>query len=218
MRPRPVRVVALSMIAGLTLATPAATAIDAERPHYIRPGAPGEPSVRISPSDIAFPEPRQLSHHEVHFLGHMIPHHGQALMMSEWAPDRAENQRLRILANQILQAQDTEIEQMGAILSRFGHPVPDPRDHEGHENMPGMLTPEQMAQLEASTGRDFDLLFLEFMIYHHHGALTMIENLEQATNRVMNADVAAMTHHMYDDQWTEIGRMELLLAELRGDG
>lgn len=217
MRPRPVRVVALTMIVGLTLAAPAATAAQ-DRPHYIRPGAPGEPSVRISPGDIAIGTPTQLRHAEVHFLSHMIPHHGQALMMSEMAPERGQNTRLLSLAQQIFQAQDAEIEMMGSILRRHGHPVPDPYDHEGHENMPGMLTPEQLAELEASSGQAFDELFLEFMIYHHFGALTMIETLEEATGRVMNANVAALSHHMYDDQWTEIGRMQTLLADIRGGG
>jgi uncharacterized protein (DUF305 family) len=222
-RPRPVLVFILALVAATALTVPTAvatedsTAVATEdgRPHYVRPGAPGQPSVRIDPASIAIPPISALAEAEVHFLNHMIPHHGQALMMSELAPDRVENERLRILAHQILQAQDAEIDQMADILRRHGHPVPDPRDHEGHHGMPGMLSPEQLAELEAADGQEFDELFLEFMIFHHFGALTVVEQLEDATGRVLDANVSALAWHIADSHWTEIKRMRVLLEDIR---
>jgi uncharacterized protein (DUF305 family) len=218
MRPRRERVIALAMVVGMALTVPAAVATTDQRPNYIRPGAPGEPSVRIDPASIAIPPIRALAPAEVHFLTHMIPHHGQALIMAEMAPDRAQNERLRIFAHQLLQAQEAEIDQMGDVLRRHGHPVPDPRDHEGHLGMPGMLTPEQLAELEALEGQDFDERFLEYMIFHHLGALTMVDDLEEATDRVLDANVSALAWHIADGQWTEIKRMRVLLEEIRAGG
>jgi uncharacterized protein (DUF305 family) len=83
--------------------------------------------------------------------------------------------------------------------------------------MPGMLTPEQLAQLDRSRGPEFDRLFLSFMIQHHQGAITMVNQLfgqgagEQETVYRFAADV-------YADQSTEIARMQKMLAALLFEG
>jgi uncharacterized protein (DUF305 family) len=83
--------------------------------------------------------------------------------------------------------------------------------------MPGMLTPEQLAQLDRARGPEFDRLFLTFMIQHHQGAITMVNQLfgqgagEQETVYRFAADV-------YADQSTEIARMQKMLAALVFEG
>lgn len=215
MRTRRTRILSLAVLAGLVLAVPASVAASDGRPHYIRPGAPGEPSVRIDPNTIAVP--LRPSHAELHFLHHMIPHHGQAVFMGDLAVERANDSRVRNLARQIQLTQEGEIERMADILRRFDEHVPDPYDWEDHWDMEGMLSQEQLDELEAASGHEFDLLFLEYMIFHHFGAITMAEETEEATGGALHADISDILYHVIDSQWGEIQWMQSLLRELDPD-
>lgn len=100
-------------------------------------------------------------------------------------------------------------------------PAHDMMDHEmmdhGDEQamMVGMLTPEQMAQLEAARGRDFDRLFLELMIQHHEGALTMVMDLYNSPGSAQESTVFQFASEIDADQAIEIGRMRELLQAWR---
>ena len=82
--------------------------------------------------------------------------------------------------------------------------------------MPGMLTAEQLAQLEASRGADFDALFLQYMIAHHEGAVAMVERLLTEGFGGQEPQVFQLAQHVESDQQVEIARMKRLLAELAG--
>ena len=120
---------------------------------------------------------------DVAFMRGMIHHHAQALEMAGMAPTHGASSQLRTLTARIIVSQKDEIALMQEWLRDRGEPVPEVSpggetvDGEPPMSMPGMLTEEQMAELDAARGYPFDLLFLQYMIQHHQGALTMVEEL-----------------------------------------
>jgi len=80
--------------------------------------------------------------------------------------------------------------------------------------MPGMLTPEQMKQLAAAKGPEFDRLFLEGMIRHHDGALVMVKNLFATPGAAQDSEIFAFASDVDADQRMEIERMGRMLKEL----
>jgi uncharacterized protein (DUF305 family) len=136
--------------------------------------------------------PAELSEAEVTFLQDMIPHHAQAVEMSALVADRAEHDELIGLAEQITSSQDTEIEQMNQLLEGAGEEPVDVgggMDHSmggemgGEMSMPGMMSPEEMSQLETLSGNEFDLAFIDAMSAHHQGAIEM-------ANEVLDTDAS----------------------------
>jgi uncharacterized protein (DUF305 family) len=111
------------------------------------------------------------------FASGMIPHHEQALQMASLAADRAANPGVKALARRIEQAQAAEIDTMSAWLSDWGNRgatmPPHGIGHDAHG--PGMVDEEQLADLEAAKGEEFDRLFLSLMIAHHEGAIDMAD-------------------------------------------
>jgi uncharacterized protein (DUF305 family) len=87
----------------------------------------------------------------------------------------------------------------------------------GSTLMPGMLTPEEMARLSAATGADFDRLFLQGMIKHHEGALTMVRDLFATPGGGQDPEVFAFASDVDADQRMEIDRMGALLVSLAKD-
>jgi uncharacterized protein (DUF305 family) len=112
---------------------------------------------------------------ELHFLSHMIVHHGQALEMSELVPSRTDREELKRFARYIDGEQRAEIDHMKGMLqlaTERGIEVPHHEMH-GDPPMAGMLSKAQMAALEKARGAEFERLWLEGMILHHQGALDM---------------------------------------------
>ena len=99
-------------------------------------------------------------------------------------------------------------------LARRGQPVPDRHAHHapGAPLMPGMLTVEEMARLAQARGPEFDRLFLEFMIKHHEGALTMVQDLFAQPGAGQESDVFAFASDVDADQRMEIDRMRTALV------
>ncbi len=163
---------------------------------------------------------------DIRFMTGMIGHHAQAIVMAHLAPTRGASPAVRRLADRIINAQRDEIVTMQVWLADRNLPVPDPRaarpaaggaghEHHGaHELMPGMLTPEQLAALQAARGPDFDRLFLQFMLQHHRGALEMVQALFGSHGAGQDETVFRFATDVNVDQETEIARMELMLAEL----
>lgn len=110
-----------------------------------------------------------LSQSEINFLTMMIPHHEQALEMTDLVYDRSEDPVIRSLADQISQAQAPEIARMKSWLQDAGIKEIKSLDH-----MHGMLTGKEMQELRNSNGLAFDNLFLQGMIRHHQGAINMV--------------------------------------------
>jgi uncharacterized protein (DUF305 family) len=159
---------------------------------------------------------------DVHFLAGMIGHHAQAIQMAGWAPTHNASPAVRVLSERIVVAQNDEIAFAQRWLRERGEYVPpaDPRGHimAGMDHpmlMPGMLTSQQMAQLDAARGAEFDRLFLTFMIQHHEGAITMVEQLLAAPGAGQDGPVFRFASDVNADQTTEINRMKLMLDDLK---
>jgi uncharacterized protein (DUF305 family) len=159
---------------------------------------------------------------DVHFIAGMIGHHAQAILIAGWAPSHDASPAVRALCERIVVAQQDEIAFAQRWLRERGEYVPpaDPRGHimQGHDHpmlMPGMLTPEQTAQLDASRGREFDRLFLTFMIQHHQGAITMVQQLLASPGAGQDGPVFRFASDVNADQTTEINRMTLMLEDLK---
>ena len=162
---------------------------------------------------------------DVHFMSGMIAHHAQAVLMAAWAPTHGASAAVRALCERIVVAQRDEIAVMQRWLRERHETVPpaDPRGHvmPGMDHpmlMPGMLTPEQMAQLDGARGAEFDRLFLTFMIQHHQGAITMVEKLLSAQGAAQDGIVFRFASDVNADQTTEIDRMSRMLAAMSSGG
>lgn len=158
------------------------------------------------PSDAAFNQA------DVDFAQGMIPHHAQAIEMADMAIAQAESAEVIDLAERIRAAQDPEIEQLTAWLEDWGQDVPDREmsmDHDmGDMSMGGMMTQDQMDEMAAASGAEFDRMFLEMMIVHHEGAVSMAED-EVANGKYEQA--IAMAQSIIDGQSAEIDEMDQLL-------
>ena len=87
-------------------------------------------------------------------------------------------------------------------------------DVEHEMMMPGMLTDEQMKELEASTGPQFDRTFLIFMIQHHEGAIAMVNDLLGAAGTARDQTIYRLAADVFADQTAEIERMQQMLLTL----
>jgi uncharacterized protein (DUF305 family) len=141
----------------------------------------------------------------------MIAHHAQALLMAEWAMDslHGAGNAVRAMSERMAVSQQDEI----AFLERWLRERGVPR-MEHDMLMPGMLTPEQLAQLERARGPEFDRLFLTRMIQHHQGAITMVEQLLATEGAVQDGLVFQFAAEVNADQTAEIERMRRLLTAL----
>jgi len=152
---------------------------------------------------------------DVRFMREMIGHHAQALEMTALVPGRAAREDLRMMAGRITVSQQDEIAIMRRWLESRGQAVPATDAHHGHHGggeehrMPGMATPEEMARLSASTGAEFDRLFLELMIRHHEGALVMVAQLFAAGGG-QESQVFHIASEVDADQRMEIDRMRAM--------
>ena len=186
----------------------------------IQPGAPGEPVRELSAEDAIKIANTSYSPGDAQFMRDMIPHHHQALQMAELVAARTNRQELIDVAGRINASQGDEIEFMQQWLRERGEPVPNPTAHEAmhtHHKMAGMATPEQMAELAASNGSEFDALFLRLMITHHKGAVTMVEELLKQPGAAYDPILFEFTTDVTNDQTTEIERMNALLVGISSD-
>ena len=190
------------------------------QPPIIQPGAPGKDGKTLTAQEAIRVATTAYTPDDVAFMQDMIPHHHQALVMSRWAPERTNNPEILDLAGRIKSSQADEIAFMQSWLSERGEVVPDPAAHQAmhtHHDMAGMASPEQMAQLELAQGTDFDRLFLQLMIPHHDGALTMVEELLEQPGAAYDPVLFEFTSDVTNDQAVEIQRMNGLLVELSAD-
>jgi uncharacterized protein (DUF305 family) len=159
---------------------------------------------------------------DVQFMTGMIGHHSQAVLIAGWAPTHGASASMRALCERIVVGQNDEIRLMKRWLSDRHETIPD--EHASHDMpgmdmspgvlMPGMLSPEQLAQLDKARGPEFDRLFLTFMIQHHRGALTMVDQLFGTKGAGEEETTFRLASDIYADQSTEIDRMNRMLAAL----
>jgi uncharacterized protein (DUF305 family) len=190
---------------------------DDQAVNIVQPGAPGEPSRELSPEEAEGLETPNHTQADVDFMQGMIHHHAQALVMTSMVRDRAAGKRLAILARRIELSQDSEIEAMEDWLKARDEEVPDAEDHRNNHGgrglMPGMVGHKELTKLAASSGREFDRMFLEYMIRHHQGALTMVSQLREEDGGV-EPEIDLFARHVDSDQNIEINRMAGLLAQV----
>ena len=162
---------------------------------------------------------------DVHFMTGMISHHAQAVVMAGWAPTHAAATPVRLLCERIVVGQGDEIKLMQTWLRDRKQPVPAANAlrmkmmMNGMEHdmlMPGMLSDEEMAQLDKARGPEFDRLFIEGMIKHHYGAITMVDEMFGTPGAGQDEIVFRFASDVYADQTTEIERMQKMLTSLQG--
>ncbi len=142
---------------------------------------------------------------DIMFLQMMIPHHQQAIDISELALKKSQNTELLTLSKVIIRDQKSEIAQMKAWLGQAGA-----SEDMGHsmDGMGGMLDSEDLAALEKASGKNFDELWLKGMIGHHDGAIHMSEMIRDASN----LEIKAFGEKIVKDQSDQIAQMKKMLA------
>ncbi len=186
----------------------------------VHPGPPGEAPRTLSAEEAIEVANTGYSPADVQFLQDMIPHHFQAVQMAALVAGRTNRPELVDMAGRIDASQKDEIAFMQEWLRARGEAVPEPDDHAAmhtSHRMAGMATPEQLAELAASKGTEFDRLFLELMIAHHEGALRMVERLLEQPGAAYDPLLFEFTTDVKNDQTTEIERMHRLLVGLSAD-
>jgi len=149
----------------------------------------------------------QMSSSDAMFLQMMIPHHQQAVVMSQLAVKNSSNAQVIALAEKIRDAQGPEIAAMKSWLKAAGL-----GEDPGHSmgSMKGMLTEDDLASLKKATGKEFDRLFLTGMIAHHDGAVEMLSMIEKTTN----PDIKRLGNEILTSQSAEIEVMSQMLKAI----
>lgn len=154
--------------------------------------------------------PDDVNDADVAFVQGMVPHHEQAIQMSELVIAKGDDPTVIALAEQINAAQGPEIDQMNTWLDDWDI---DPAGSDGMDGMDGangMMSDDEMDMMSEAMGADLDRMFLETMIRHHQGAIRMAEvELEEGSN----ADVLALAQGIIDGQQAEIDQMQSMLED-----
>jgi len=145
------------------------------------------------------------------FMRDMIAHHAQAIEMSALIPARTTREDMRLLGERIDVSQKDEIAMMQRWLREHDADTAVAHHHMESMIMPGMLTAAQLAQLDKARGAAFERLFLEGMIRHHEGALTMVAQLLAQRGAAQESQVFQFASDIDADQRAEIARMRRLL-------
>ena len=203
----------------------------------VQPGAPGEAARTLDAEEAARVADTRYSAADIRFMQMMIPHHHQAVVMAQMAPERTNDEAVLTAAGRILAAQEDEIAFMREWLEARGEDAPDPAEAERHAAMGhsghsmshggrvddddrkamGMATDAELDALEASEGTAFDRQFLSLMIPHHVGALDMVDALRDQPGSAYDPALYAFIGDVEADQRAEIRRMNDLLAGLSDD-
>lgn len=186
-------------------------------PAVVQPGAPGQDSRVLERTDLSTVDEVGYSPHDVRFMQGMIPHHAQALEMTALVGDRTEDPGFGRLTLRMEISQRDEIQLMSRWLETRGESVPSIGMHAAHDGpmMPGMLSAEQMQNLEAASGVEFEVLFLEYMIQHHEGAIRMVRDLFASRGGGQDSEIFQFATDVDVDQRMEIERMQGMLDDRR---
>lgn len=195
---------------GTDRGVPATTTTATADTRVVAPGAPGETADVIEPGEEFEVTEGGYSELDVRFVEQMIPHHRQALELAELAPDRAQDERVLLVADRIVAGQGPEITALENWLAQRGLPVPAADAAHDHA-LPGMITQLQLDQLANTTGAEFDELFLTYMSQHHAGAVEMAEPVIVGGTDQLAIELA---NDVSVTQSAEIGRMREILDSL----
>jgi uncharacterized protein (DUF305 family) len=182
------------------------------KPVIVQPGAPGQATRVIGAAQASDLSRVQHTAADIKFMQGMIGHHAQAIEMTALIPSRTARGDMKMLGLRISLSQEDEIKMMRHWLDVRGAPLPSEHAHHMPGGMmPGMLTPQEMERLAAAKGPEFDKLFLEGMIKHHEGALTMVKELFATEGAGQESDIFAFAADVEADQQMEIDRMADML-------
>jgi uncharacterized protein (DUF305 family) len=186
-------------------------------PQLVQPGRPGEASKVVTAETSARSAALPHTPADTKFMQSMIGHHQQALEMAALVYQNSQREEMKLLAKRIEVSQIDEINMMKEWLSTRRETLPDAHAHHAgdHALMPGMLTQAEMARLALAKGAEFDRLFLQGMIKHHQGALTMVKELFATPAAGQDAEIFAFASDVDADQSMEIDRMAAMLAALK---
>ena len=204
-----------ALLSGLAL-TLIASRVHPNSP-IVQPGAPGELPRELSAEQAIEVADTRYTASDAQFMRDMIPHHQQALEMSQLAPDRTNSQELLEIASKIEAAQGDEIAFMEQWLTSRGESVDRSHAQASHHTVKGMATEAQMAALAAASGVAFDRQFLSLMIAHHEGAIDMVEALMEQPGSAYDPTLFEFTTDVTNDQYKEIELMHGLLLSLSDD-
>lgn len=147
---------------------------------------------------------------DVSFVTGMLPHHRQAVEMAELATTKAANPLVKAMAARVVAVQNSEVATLTDWLREWGVPVPsEPADHGGHGD--GVMSAQEMADLKTASGPAFDRMFLEMMIRHHDGAITLA-GVEQQQGQ--HPGVKQFATKVIADQSAEMAQLKDLLNRL----
>ncbi|MES3036021.1 MAG: DUF305 domain-containing protein [Gemmatimonadota bacterium] len=161
---------------------------------------------------VTLPAGSLVTEADVRFMQMMIAHHAQAVVMSRMAGARGASPRVLKLAQKIDLAQAGEIALMQDWLRAYAQFVPDTSSWRTM-SMAGMLTAQELAELESSRATDFDRLFLQRMIRHHEGALSMVADLLKTPRAAQEVDINVFANDVETTQTAEIGLMRQMLLD-----
>ena len=186
-------------------------------PAIIQPGAPGQESKEVAAEQARDLSKVQFTPADVKFMQGMIHHHAQAVDMTQLLATRTSSDDMKKLALRIELSQHDEMAMMRRWLEVRRQEVPGEHAHHlpGAPKMPGMLSAEEMTRLAAAKGPDFDRLFLEGMIKHHVGAITMVQELFNTPGAGQDSEIYAFASDVDADQRMEIDRMGAMLAMMK---
>jgi uncharacterized protein (DUF305 family) len=213
------RVAACLCTAALTSACGSATH---SSPPIVQPGAPGQATQVVGAEQARDLSKVGATPADVKFMQGMIHHHAQAIDMTELLKTRTGSEDMKKLGMRIQVSQTDEIKMMQRWLQAHGQDAPDPHamhmpgmimpgmDH--GPMMAGMLTPEEMVKLAGLKGLEFDRFFLEGMMKHHEGAITMVKELFASPGAAQDSAMYAFASDVVADQQMEIDRMGRMLA------
>ncbi|MGW5346639.1 DUF305 domain-containing protein [Streptomyces sp. HUAS TT3] len=150
---------------------------------------------------------------DVTFAQGMIPHHRQAILMSDMVAAHGASPDVKALAEKIKKAQAPEIETMSGWLKAWGERVPtgvsmDGMGHGDDSGMPGMMDDQDMGRLGNARGNAFDTMFLSMMIEHHEGAIAMAKTEKQQGSY---GPAKALADDIITSQTAEITQMRTML-------
>ncbi len=195
-----------------------AATLSAQSVPIVQPGAPGQPVRELSREEAVALTRNDFSAADVAFMQHMIVHHQQAVAITSLVSERTNTPEIVTVAGRISASQDDEMAFMREWLDGRGAPhAMAGMSHANHATMAGMASPEDLARLATLQGTEFDRLFLELMVKHHEGALTMVKDLLALPGTAADPRLFDFTSEVTNDQGTEIERMNAVLASLSDD-
>jgi uncharacterized protein (DUF305 family) len=147
---------------------------------------------------------------DVKFSLNMIPHHKQTIEIADMATKKGGSEKVKVVAAEILSAEEKEIQTMTAWLRGWNVPIPSADEHGGMDmDMPGMLTAKDIKSLDAVTGAEFDKIFLPMVAKHLQNGVAMAKDVLQTGK---HAETRTMAGHIVENQEKQIADVQALIV------